>query len=167
MSEALSEALFALSDRLRASGFLDDDQNHAAYEKVVAAFTQPTPPDSERESAMEKLAILKGQLLDYIKPYGNMRDDFTITRPMSDIHLAIKRIAAIELDVIELTTLRQRAEASDELLHKVFLHGHAEGWAGNQSRRDVQYVDAEKSWSLYVSNGALEKVKAALEQDND
>ena len=36
--EALGEALFALSDRLRISGFLEKDTNHEAYERVVAAF---------------------------------------------------------------------------------------------------------------------------------
>ena len=49
---------------------------------------------------------------------------------------------------------------ADELLREIFLHGHSEGWTGNQTRRDVQHVDAEKGWSLYVSNGALEKTKA-------
>ncbi len=48
---------------------------------------------------------------------------------------------------------------ADELLREIFLHGHAEGWTGNQTRRDVRHVDAEKGWSLYVSNGALEKTK--------
>lgn len=42
--ELLGEALFALSDKLRASGFLNDDGNRAAYEKVVAAF-QAVPSD--------------------------------------------------------------------------------------------------------------------------
>lgn len=37
--EALADALFALSDRLRVSGFLKDNANHVAYEKVVATFT--------------------------------------------------------------------------------------------------------------------------------
>lgn len=36
--EQLGEALFLLSDRLRSSHFLEDQVNHAAYEKVVAAF---------------------------------------------------------------------------------------------------------------------------------
>ena len=34
----LGEALFHLSDKLRGSGFLNDDANRAEYEKVVAAF---------------------------------------------------------------------------------------------------------------------------------
>jgi len=54
----------------------------------------------------------------------------------------------------------QSKGGEDALLRAIFIHGHMEGWAGNQMRRDVQYVDAEKSWSLYVSNGALEKAKA-------
>lgn len=35
---ALGEALFMLSGLLRMSGFLKDEANHAAYEKVVSAF---------------------------------------------------------------------------------------------------------------------------------
>lgn len=54
----------------------------------------------------------------------------------------------------------QPTAQSDELLREIFLHGHSEGWTGNQTRRDVQHADAEKGWSLYVSNGALEKTKA-------
>lgn len=49
---------------------------------------------------------------------------------------------------------------ADALLREIFLHGHVEGWTGNQNRRDAQHVDAEKGWLLYVSNGALEKTKA-------
>lgn len=48
------------------------------------------------------------------------------------------------------------------LLKRVFLAGHSEGWTGNQQRRDVQHMDAEKGWSLYVSNGALDAAIAAL-----
>lgn len=60
------------------------------------------------------------------------------------------------MDKAEQPTITQ----ADELLREIFLHGHSEGWTGNQTRRDVQHVDAEKGWSLYVSNGALEKTKA-------
>ena len=56
--------------------------------------------------------------------------------------------------------VEQLTTQSDELLREIFLHGHSEGWTGNQTRRDVKHVDAEKGWSLYVSNGALEKTKA-------
>ena len=56
--------------------------------------------------------------------------------------------------------VEQLTTQSDELLREIFLHGHSEGWTGNQTRRDVQHVDAEKGWSLYASNGALEKTKA-------
>lgn len=114
---------------------------------VVAAWnersTQPTPPDSERM-------------------IGSLSVDIELA--LKEMGFLIGESNAIKLAELAVTTLRQRAEASDELLRKVFLHGHAEGWTGNQSRRDVQYVDAEKSWELYVSNGALEKTKAALEQ---
>jgi hypothetical protein len=53
-----------------------------------------------------------------------------------------------------------RIEALEAALRDVFIHGHSEGWRGNQMRRDVKHEDAEKSWSLYVSNGALEKTIA-------
>lgn len=59
-----------------------------------------------------------------------------------------------------LTTLSARVETLEAALREVFLDGHGEGWRGNQTRRDVQHVDAEKSWSLYVSNGALGKTIA-------
>lgn len=36
--EDLGEALFHLSDKIRGSGFLNDDANRAEYEAVVAAF---------------------------------------------------------------------------------------------------------------------------------
>lgn len=36
--EALGEALFHLSGRLAMSGFLDNDENHAAYNRVVQAW---------------------------------------------------------------------------------------------------------------------------------
>jgi hypothetical protein len=53
------------------------------------------------------------------------------------------------------------------LLKRAFLAGHAEGWTGNQQRRDVQHVDAEKSWNLYVENGALNKSRTALRGDRE
>jgi len=39
--ELLGEALYGLSARLLLSGFLDNPDNHAAYEKVVEAFNRP------------------------------------------------------------------------------------------------------------------------------
>lgn len=38
--EALAEALFRLSGRLAMSGFLENDENHAAYNKVVRAWVE-------------------------------------------------------------------------------------------------------------------------------
>lgn len=38
--EALAEALFRLSGRLAMSGFLDNDENHAAHNKVVRAWVE-------------------------------------------------------------------------------------------------------------------------------
>ena len=38
--DELGEALFYLSDKLRGSGFLNDDANRADYEAVVSAFTK-------------------------------------------------------------------------------------------------------------------------------
>lgn len=69
--EALDEAMFALSARLKLSGFLDDGANHAAYERVVAVWTNrrtpPTPateapwegPLTDKENAMLKAAWQK------------------------------------------------------------------------------------------------------------
>lgn len=48
-----------------------------------------------------------------------------------------------------------------DMCRRVFLHAHSDGWTGNQMRRDVQHVDAAKSWELYVKHGALAKVIAA------
>ena len=39
LREKFGEALFALSDKLRGSNFFDSSDNHAVYERVVAAFT--------------------------------------------------------------------------------------------------------------------------------
>jgi len=36
--DVLGEALYLMSGPLRASGFLNDDENHRLYENVVAAF---------------------------------------------------------------------------------------------------------------------------------
>lgn len=66
----------------------------------------------------------------------------------------------IERAADALTTLSAENERLEAALREVFLDGHGEGWRGNQTRRDVQHVDAEKSWSLYVSNGALSKTIA-------
>lgn len=47
------------------------------------------------------------------------------------------------------------------LCEQVFLHGHSDGWRGNQMRRDVQHVDAAKSWAIYAKD-ALEKTRQNL-----
>lgn len=41
--ERLGEALHFLSDKLRSSGFLDRDEHHAAYERVVVEFRAVSP----------------------------------------------------------------------------------------------------------------------------
>ena len=47
-TEALGDALHALSARLLLSGWLTDDANHKCYEKVVAAFGRLAgAPDQE------------------------------------------------------------------------------------------------------------------------
>lgn len=54
--EALGEALFKLSARLKSSGFFDDAENHAVYERVVSAFNAPVEVgaiDRAREIAAE------------------------------------------------------------------------------------------------------------------
>jgi hypothetical protein len=48
------------------------------------------------------------------------------------------------------------------LCKRVWEAAHWEGWRGNQLSRDVQHVDAETGWNLYVSNGALNKSIEAM-----
>ena len=87
--------------------------------------------------------------------------------PQADAALSLmqpeidRRVAEEKANAADaLTTLSARVETLEAALREVFLHGHSEGWRGNQTRRDVQPVDAKKSWSLYVSNGALSKTIA-------
>ncbi len=72
--ERLGEALFALSDKLRQqSGFFEDEGNHAAYERVVAAFQSLTP---QAPSAPDGLRELANELRPYAKkPVGSIRID--------------------------------------------------------------------------------------------
>lgn len=50
--EHLSEALFALSAKLKDAGFLADAANHAAYERVVKAFNMPLAQSANCLSAV-------------------------------------------------------------------------------------------------------------------
>jgi hypothetical protein len=59
-------------------------------------------------------------------------------------------------------TTSSKIEELEGVLKRVYLAGHSEGWTGNQQRRDVQHVDAEKGWNLYVQNGALNKAADLL-----
>jgi hypothetical protein len=74
--ERLGEALFVLSDRLRASGVLSaSDPVHQAYEGVVAAFQplaamQPTDTEAVIGECLEALKPLAAQLTPK-KPSGN------------------------------------------------------------------------------------------------
>lgn len=59
--EAMGEALFALSDRLRTSGFLISDFNHASYERVVkalGALTAAIPAIRAQAVAEERAKIV-------------------------------------------------------------------------------------------------------------
>lgn len=60
-----------------------------------------------------------------------------------------------------MTTQDAQGVALEAICKRVFLAAHGDGWRGNQLRRDVQHVDAEKSWEAYVGHGALEKALAA------
>lgn len=74
---------------------------------------------------------------------------------------ALIRLAEYAEMIAALEAERAAGEARVvKLCSFVFLAGHSEGWTGNQCRRDVQHVDAEKGWHLYVQNGALEKANA-------
>lgn len=52
--EALEEALFGLSARLLLSGFLDDNKNHAAYEKVVSAHAALSQESADGKTFAER-----------------------------------------------------------------------------------------------------------------
>lgn len=92
--ERLGEAMFILSDRLRASGFLDDAANHAAYEKVVAAFqslASPAPiPETQTAYYERIIAGLNKQLTE----------QFELTTKLSADLLA-SRCAPIEGEITE------------------------------------------------------------------
>ena len=67
-----------------------------------------------------------------------------------------------DLEAIDAALSLPHLPATDEGEAKaIFLAAHADGWRGNQLRRDVQHVDAEKSWELFVSHGALGKILSA------
>ena len=66
-----------------------------------------------------------------------------------------------------MTAALRKASELEEAAKRIYLAGHNEGWSGNQQRRDVAHVDAEKGWALYVANGALEKALAALNAESD
>jgi hypothetical protein len=75
-----------------------------------------------------------------------------------DAHM-MGQIAAVEhgASLLRRVALQGSAALPSEAIYKrIFLAGHSDGWIGNQQRRDVEHVDAEKGWSLYVKNGALD-----------
>jgi hypothetical protein len=94
-------------------------------------------------------------LLDYAIMHTELVEHEDEARQSPLVTEAKKAIAALEAGCAGLV-------AENALLKRAFLAGHAEGWTGNQQRRDVQHVDAEKSWNLYVENGALNKSRTAL-----
>ena len=74
--------------------------------------------------------------------------------------------AADEIERLR-AALQQSRSAVEAVAREVFLHAHWDGWIGSQGRRDVQHVDAAKSWNAYVHNSALEKTKErALSQES-
>jgi len=91
MTEALGEALFALSDRLRADGFLDRKDHHAVYERVVAAFNAPADAGEVRKDAHWAL----GRALDLIdslyREYGVTLDstDTLVAQQARNIWLSL------------------------------------------------------------------------------
>lgn len=98
----LGEALFALSDRLRSSGFLDDDANHQAYEKVVAAFNAP---DKAGEEARELLAA------ELEADFPSFADD--VRRDHSNMPSSAYRLIDAALRAIT-AALQSRSEAVEE-----------------------------------------------------
>lgn len=131
-------------------------------------YTRPTPPaDSALVEAMAR-AICKAD------PEIHMGDAEGVVQQLVETEWrnyisAAKAAATVSAEAMaanaaKLAERDREIEAQRGALPEVFKHGHAEGWAGNQLRRDTQMVDAEKGWSLYVSNGALAKTiaRAAL-----
>lgn len=108
---------------------------------------------SDREKRLEEaLAEARG--------YVAMADGLV---PTTDIDATLAKIdaALTEETSDELVDTEVRGDDAVEAFKRVFLSGHSEGWTGNQLRRDVQHVDAERGWNLYVENGALNKALAS------
>ena len=124
----------------------------------------------ERAQKIRGYIASSQMVVDYLAPemkkFENREapwDTYTVRMSVdhqSSIRRQSKEACEYEEAADALTTLSARVETLEAALREVFLHGHSEGWRGNQTRRDVQHVDAEKSWSLYVSNGALSKTIA-------
>lgn len=62
--ERLGEALYGLSARLLLTGWLNDETNHAAYDKVVSAYGRPFIKTDENDLLPEALADALVQHLD-------------------------------------------------------------------------------------------------------
>jgi len=83
-------------------------------------------------------------------------------RPSAKRDELLSELASIRKDMLrsladhQLAALPGRGDTL-ALCKRVFLVAHSDGWRGNQLRRDVQHVDAEKSWELYVEHGAFDK----------
>jgi hypothetical protein len=106
---------------------------------------------NEQTSAAAVERVKRGPIADVL--YAYRFEDL----PMQE---AIDRITALAKPA---TPLEGDAELV-ALCERVFLAGHWDGWRGNQLRRDVHHVDAEKSWQSYVKDGALNKALATLQR---
>jgi len=103
--EILGEALCALSARLKASGFLDDTANHAAYERVVAAFNAPsTQPrgdvverahfDPDLLEAIEAWALGFEQKIN-VGPVQSDQDEYVASTAAATVEL-VRCLAALQ-----------------------------------------------------------------------
>ena len=137
--EDLGDALFVLSGRLKSVRFLDDDVNHAAYERVVAAWTNcrapPTPAAEEREAVAQ-----------WCSGCQEVRsvDCYRAGCPKSDTERRAAEILAAE---------RER----EAFAERVFRHGFSDGWTANQKGRLAASASVDEAWHFYVADGALQK----------
>jgi hypothetical protein len=110
------------------------------------------PNEQTSAAAVEAIETLKAKLAHNRICYVVMSGDLDMVVKLAGAYLA-KPATPLEGDA-ELVALCER----------VFLAGHWDGWRGNQLRRDVHHVDAEKSWQSYVKDGALNKALATLQR---
>ena len=168
--EALDEAMFALSARLKLSGFLDDGANHAAYERVVAVWTNrrtpPTPATDEREAVARALCEAR---IRTVRRHDTKPEDLEAMLPASidyswrdfvaEADAALSALAPIRAAEILAAEANERARIEADLkdpqiVHMNMLRGgiakinvtqamHLNGWTSidNWHRMTVEQIE--------------------------